>query len=55
MNCSRPIMETALVEKLQSTYMLTAMWRKEKWLKEERIMGVQSVSAGGAEKEKSNS
>lgn len=44
-------METALLEKLHSTYMLAAMWRKEKWLKEERIMGVHSVSAGGAEEE----
>lgn len=46
-------METALVEKLHSTYMLAAMWRKEKWLKEERIMGVQSVSTG-AEGERQN-
>lgn len=46
MNCSRPNMEMALVEKLHRTYMLAAMWKKEKWLKVERIMGAQSVSAG---------
>lgn len=51
MNCSRPNMETALVEKLHSTYMLMAMWRKEKWLKQQRIMGVHSVSAGEEEEE----
>lgn len=35
------------MEKLQRTYMLAAMWKKEKWLKVERIMGAQSVSAEG--------
>lgn len=46
MNCSRPSMDTALVEKLQRTYMLAAMWKKEKWLKVERSIGEQRVSAG---------
>lgn len=36
-------MVTALVEKLHRTYMLAARWRKETWLKVERIMGAQSV------------
>lgn len=47
MNCSLPSMETALVEKLQRTYMLAAMWKKEKWLNVERSIGEQRVSAGG--------
>ncbi len=47
MNCSLPSMETALVEKLQRTYMLAAMWNKEKWLNVESSIGEQSVSAGG--------
>lgn len=46
MNCSLPSMETALVEKLQRTYMLAAMWKKEKWLKVERSIGEQRVSEG---------
>lgn len=50
MNCSLPSMETALVEKLHRTYMLAAMWKKEKWLKVERSIGEQSDSAGGQSK-----
>lgn len=46
MNCSLPSMETALVEKLHKTYMLAAMWKKEKWLKVERSIGEQRFSAG---------
>lgn len=36
-------MDTALVEKLHRTYMFIAKWRKEMWLKVERIMGAQRV------------
>lgn len=52
MNCSWPSMETALVEKLHRTYMLAAMWKKEKWLKVERSIGAQSCSVGGERREK---
>lgn len=47
MNCSLPSMETALLEKLQRTYMLAAKWKREKWLNVERIIGEQRVPAGG--------
>lgn len=53
MNCSLPSMETALVEKLHRTYMLAAMWKKEKWLKVERSIGEQRVSAGTNKKSQS--
>lgn len=49
MNCSLPSMETALVEKLQRTYMLAAMWKKEKWLKVERSIGEHRVLEAGLE------
>lgn len=48
-NCSRPSMDTALLEKLHRTYMLAAMWKKEKWLKVESSIGEQSVSVGNGE------
>lgn len=44
-NCSWPRMFTMLEEKLHKTYMLAAMWNKEKWLNVDSNIGEQRTSA----------
>ena len=44
MNCSWPRMFTMLEEKLHKTYILAAMWNKEKWLNVDSNIGEQRTS-----------